>query len=193
MRIALRQLPAIALIAVSFVFAAATPASAQGFGVKGGWLFPDFNADSIDFENRSGYQLGLFFGGNRDGVIGALAEVNYGKKGTEIAGVDLDVNFLSVPVLLRVGGGPEQFKIYGVAGPQFDWLIDRSLGNIDIADDTEGFELGVAVGGGIEITRFIIELRYVHGLRSIAKDFNILDTDDLKTKTFAILFGFRFN
>jgi hypothetical protein len=188
-----RQLSAVGVIALSLVVLGAPPASAQGIGIKGGWLFPEFNAEAAEFDNRTGYQIGIYFGGNRDGVVGVLGEVNYGEKGTEINGEDLDLNFVSVPVLLRVGGGPDAFKIYGLGGPQFDWLIDRSLADADIGDDTEGFELGLALGGGIEITRFIVELRYVQGLRSIAKDFDLLDTDDLKTKTFAILFGIRFN
>jgi hypothetical protein len=188
-----RQLSAIGVIALSLVVLGAAPASAQGFGIKGGWLFPEFSAEAAEFDNRTGYQIGIYFGGNRDGVVGVLGEVNYGEKGTEINGEDLDLNFVSVPVLLRIGGGPDAFKIYGLGGPQFDWLISRSLADVDIDEDTEGFELGLALGGGIEITRFIVELRYVQGLRSIAKDFDLFDTDDLKTKTFAILFGIRFN
>ncbi len=196
MRTAVRQLSAVSVIGLSLLAFSAAPASAQGIGIKGGWLFPEFTSEAIEFDNRTGYQVGLFFGGDRGGLFGVQGELNYGKKGAEIAGQDLDVNFLSVPVLLRLNVSPDPVTVYGIVGPQFDWLFNRSLGEddfFDLDESTEGFEVGLAIGGGIEITRFIIELRYVHGLRSIAKDFNIFDTEDLKTKSFAILFGFRFN
>jgi hypothetical protein len=193
------------------VVAGTSPARAQeteerhegiGIGIKGGWLFSKLSSEDIDFDNRRGQQIGIFLGGNRPGTVGVMAEINYGQRGAKFPGQDFDVdlNFVSVPVVVRVNGGARTLSGvsgYGIVGPQFDWLISREaslLGrDIDISDQTEGYELSLVVGGGVEITRFIVELRYIQGLRSIAKEFDLVNTDDLKSKSFGILFGFRFN
>ena len=169
-----------------------------GIGVKGGWLFSDLTAEGIEFDQRSGWQVGAFFGGNRPGLVGVMAEVNYGKKGAKLGDLDYDVNFVSVPVVLRVNGGSKSLSGvsgYGIVGPQLDWLIspERDGVGVDIDDDTEGFELSLVAGAGVEITRFIVELRYIHGLRSISKTFDLPESAELKSKAFAILFGIRFN
>lgn len=176
-----------------------------GIGVKGGPLFSDLtNEGSEDFfERRTGYQFGVFFGGNRPGLVGVMAEVNYGEKGgVNPADSDdhYDVRFVSVPVLLRVNAGSRSLSgisAYGIVGPQLDWLISQKIffgdDEFDVSDDTEGFEASLVVGAGVEITRFIVEARYIHGLKALAKDFDFADAQDLKSKAFAILFGFRFN
>ncbi len=59
-------------------------AAAQGigFGVKGGLVYPDFSVDVGDYEykNKTGWQAGLWFGGNRDGIVGVQVEMNYMEK-----------------------------------------------------------------------------------------------------------------
>lgn len=212
MRNAFRKFTTICAAALALVALSASPLFAQlggqapppqetyegiGVGIKGGWLFTNFSQEGLSFDRRQGYQVGVWFGGNRPGVVGVMAEVNYGKKGAELVGLgDYDVNYVGVPVLLRVNGGTRSrsgINAYGVVGPELDWLINHSLLGVDIEDDTAGFELGLVVGGGIEITRFIAELRYVHGLRGISKTFDLSETTKLKTRSFAILFGIRFN
>jgi hypothetical protein len=168
-----------------------------GIGIKGGWLFSKLTSESVEFDQRTGQQIGLFFGGNRPGLIGVMAELNYGKKGThtQVLDQDYDARFVSVPVVLRVNGGSKTLSGvsgYGIIGPQLDWLISETLNDLDL-EDTEGFEVSLVAGAGIEITRFIVELRYIHGLKSISRDFNLGTTDDLKSKAFGILYGFRFN
>lgn len=210
MRTAVRQRSAGLVVALlALVVLGASPAFAQGIGgaqggaderhegigigVKGGWLFPTFSEAGIDFDNRTGQQIGVFFGGNRPGLIGVMAEVNYGQKGFSFGGSDFDVNFVSVPVVIRVNGGSKSLSgvsFYGIAGPQLDWLINGSLTDLE---NTQGFEISLVIGGGIEITRFIVELRYIKGLRSISREFDVAGSTGLDSKAFAILFGFRFN
>jgi hypothetical protein len=178
-----------------------------GIGIKGGWLFSKFSAEGAEFDRRTGQQIGIFFGGNRPGLIGVMAEVNYGKKSSgdpEDEDAQLDLRFVSVPVVMRVNGGARSLNgvsFYGIVGPQLDWLLSQKLVigddefdlEDDLGDETEGFEVSLVIGGGIEITRFIAEVRYIHGLKSIAPEFDVADATDLKSRSFAILFGFRFN
>lgn len=173
--------------------ATAATASAQGVGVgiKGGPVFASFNADNLDFDKRTGLQAGIFFGGNRPGTIGVMGEVNFIQKKAE----GLKLNYIQVPVLLRINGGSKSrggVNVYGLIGPAVDIRISDEIdgiGNID--DAVENVDLGVIGGVGVEITRFILEGRYTWGLRQINKA--SFDTTEIKTRTFAILFGVRFN
>ena len=170
-----------------------------GIGIKGGWLFPEFELDpeTLAFDNKTGWQVGMFLGGNRPGLIGAMVELNYGKKGAKVEpDGDFDTTFVSVPLFLRLNFGGDSasaFRFYALGGPQFDWLLTRELFDEDIEDNTKGFQINATFGGGIEVARIIAELRYIKGLRNIAKDFNLTDTSELKDEGWAILFGFRIN
>jgi hypothetical protein len=168
-----------------------------GIGVKGGWLFSTLSAEGVEFDNRTGYQFGVFFGGNRPGLVGVMAEVNYGKKGAKDPDVDetVDITYVGVPVMLRVNAGSKSLSGasgYFLVGPEFQWLLDRELSTGESLEDlTKGFELGMVFGGGVEITRFIIELKYYLGLQSIEEDLS--DIQDVKNRSWLILLGFRFN
>ena len=61
----------------------------HGFGVQllGGPLFANYtDVTGIDFARRTGYLVGVGFGGNRRGVVGVQADVLYGSKPVEIVG-----------------------------------------------------------------------------------------------------------
>jgi hypothetical protein len=218
---AVKKFAVASIVAAGLVVVSTPPARAQGVGgapmgsderqtgigvgVKGGFLFSNLTAEGDEdvFEQRMGHQVGVFFGGNRGGRVGVMAEVNYGKKTAGDPENDdnhYDINFVSVPVVVRVNGGSRSLNgihAYGIVGPQLDWLISQKIfaggDEFDVSDDTEGFEVSLVAGAGIEITRFIVEARYIHGLKALAKDFDFADAQDLKSRAFAILFGIRFN
>lgn len=48
-----------------------------GVGVKGGVVAPNFSTEEFDLDSDIGWQGGVFFGGNRDGVVDAQLEVNW--------------------------------------------------------------------------------------------------------------------
>lgn len=182
-----------AVVLVTALVGSAGVASAQGVGVKGGLVFADFNGDNIDFDKATGWQGGVYFGGNRDGVVGVLGEVNFIQKKTSFEGIDLKVNYLQVPVLLRVGGGSSGVKLYGVAGPAIDIKIGESVEGFDLEDGFEGFDIGGIVGVGVEVSRFLIEGRYTRGFRQVNNDFDFEDAVKIKAHSFAVLLGVRFN
>lgn len=185
----------LAALAVTGLLAAATPAQAQGVGVKAGPVFADFSTDidDLNFDKRTGLQGGIFFGGNRPGAVGIMGEVNFIQKKAfdEILDEEIKISYLQVPVLLRINGGSQNFAVYGIAGPAVDIKISDEVGDIDISEGFEGLDVSIIGGAGVEISRFIVEGRYTWGLRKINKSFN--DFSEIKTRSFAILFGFRFN
>lgn len=159
-----------------------------GIGVKGGFLHSSFDIGDAT-ESGEGWQAGLFFGGNRTGTLGFMGEFNVLAKKSG----DVTLHYFQVPALLRLnigsaGTGLTDAIVYGIAGPSLDLLFKDDLA----ADTDEVASVDVSIVGGVgfEISRFIIEGRGTWGFRNIAKETN---APDVKSTTFAILAGIRFN
>lgn len=173
-------------------------ADGVGVGAKIGPLFPSVSSDNItNFKNRTGWMGGIWFGGNRAGTVGVQGEVMYAKKNVPdpLLGRDVDLHYLEIPILLRINVGSanrERVAGYIIAGPAFDVKLKAELNGLDIADQYEGLDIGVIGGAGVELTRFLVEARYNWGLRNVIGG-NLATTREIKTRTFAILFGVRFN
>ena len=183
-----------------------TPAEDQdssgghGFGVQvlGGPLFANYtDVTGIDFARRTGYLVGMGFGGNRGGVVGVEADVLYGSKPVEIVGRGtFKQSVVHVPVMLRVNLGQASahgFRAFLLGGGYIEWQFDGELLNVDLSEDTSGFEAGYTVGGGFEVLRLGVQARYVRGLRGIDRTFNLSQTVETKSNCFLLLFGFRLN
>jgi hypothetical protein len=172
----------------------------HGFGVQvlGGPLFANYqDATGLDFDRRTGYLVGLSFGGNRRGVVGVQADVLYGSKPVEVVGKGtLEQSVMHVPVMLKVNLGQQSangFRAFLLGGGYIEWQFNGKLQNVDLAEDTSGFEAGFTVGAGFEVLRLGVQARYVRGLRGIDKTFNLGQTTETKSNCFLILFGIRLN
>lgn len=171
-----------------------------GVGVKGGVVFPDFSTDVVQLDSQIGWQGGIFFGGNRDGVFGAQLEVNWLHKRADsptLPGFEAKLDYLQVPILLRLHSPSRSaagFQLYGIVGPTFDFKMRESIAGLNVSgidDAFENFDVGAIVGGRLEFGTVIVEGRYSRGFRQINKDFQNVET--IKAHAFAVLLGFRFN
>ncbi len=166
-----------------------------GIGVKGGFLFNNFKQAQASIDNKAGWLAGIFFGGNRPGVVGVQGEILYAKKSYAITGQTTDLYFLEIPILMRINAGSSSLNglsFYGIVGPAFDINLKSKLNGVDVKDSYESLDIGLIFGGGVEITRFLIEARYNNGLKNVLKSTGG-STTDLKTRSFALMAGFRFN
>lgn len=181
----------VAAAALLVMLAAPAVASAQGVGVKGGLTYASFSFDNIDdvIDSRAGWMAGIFFGGNRNDPFGVQGEINFLSKRGEVAGDTVHINYLQVPVFARLNFGNEDAAGYIVVGPNFDVKIGEES-SVTLFDEYEGFDIGLTAGAGAEFGAFIIEGRGTWGFRNVAKDFV---ASELKTRSFAILAGLRFN
>ena len=114
---------------------------------------------------------------------------------------DIALRYLETPLLARAGSGTSSsavrgFVVGGVA-PAFK-LSARGKAKFegqeheqDIGEDVNGFDLGLAGGGGIEFGRVVVEARYTHGLLHVNSDDNG-DEDRINNRVFSVMFGFRF-
>lgn len=172
-----------------------------GIGVKGGYLTTTFDSAATTdvFNSNNGWMFGVWFGGNRNGLVGVQGEIMYAKKGSKEDFLNrtltYDNYYLEIPILARINIGSQSrnsISVYGLAGPVFDVLLKAEQDGIDIKDNYESLDIGVLFGGGIEISRLLLELRYNRGLKNVLKGGGG-NAADIKTHTFAILAGVRFN
>jgi len=173
----------------------------EGFGIQiaGGPIFASLDdVNGTNFSSKAGWLVGLAMGGNRGGVVGVEADVLYGKKGAKlnIPGVgDFEQQVVHVPVMLKLNAGSGNvngLSVFGVGGGFFDWQFDSKVGS-NPADNTNGYEVGWVLGGGVEVLRFSVQARYMKGLREISKEFDVVNSQESKSKGFLILFAFRLN
>lgn len=171
----------------------------EGLGVQivGGPLFSNLtNVTNLDVGSGAGYLVGLSMGGNRGGRVGVGADVLYGKKSSEISGSNFDQSVIHVPVMLKVNLGQRTrsgFSVLALGGGFFDWQFNSKLGDIDISEDTDGYEVGLVFGAGVEFVRVSVQGRYMRGLKQIGREFDLANAADSQTQSFAILFGVRLN
>jgi len=182
------------------------PASGQsstsgvGFGIKGGWLYSSFSQAGESLDTRGGWEAGIFFGGNRGGVVGLMGELMYARKSFDegAIGRTTTLDYLEIPILLRLNIGSSNKNkgviFYGLAGPVFDLNVKAERDGIDVSDSYEKLDIGVLAGGGLEISRIILEARYNWGLKNLLKNSGeLFGSGDLKNQTFALIGGIRFN
>jgi hypothetical protein len=188
-----RRFVRVALLVVLAAIASAPAVEAQG--IKFGPTFAKFGSEALDFKTRTGLHGGLFFGGNRSGIFGVQTEINWIRKNSaaELSSEDIRIDYVQVPVLLRLNIGTDSangFAVYGLAGPAISVKIADEVNGITVDDGFEGADVGLVFGGGVEITRIIIEGRYEKGLRRINNTF--FNFAEIKSQSFTILFGIRF-
>ena len=182
---------AVVLALVPMSLAAPTLVEAQGIGVgmKAGFLHTSFDDATNSFDSGSGWQAGLWFGGNRPGTVGFMGEFNILAKQDD----DSKIYYFQVPALLRLNFGSSSRGlndaiVYIVGGPALDLKFDDDLAVT--VDEVESVDVSVVVGVGFEISRFLVEGRYSQGFRNIAVR---AGQPDVKSSTVAVLFGLRFN
>src|SRR5262249_8894056 len=104
------------------------PASGAGIGGKLGPPVPSYHGPSCDgcFNTNTGFEGGIWFGGNRGGRVGVMGEVLYAKKKQEASNAGLtgstSLQYLEIPILARINIGSRSrngVSIYGLVGPVF--------------------------------------------------------------------------
>ena len=197
----------LAVLASAAVLLAAGPAAAQGsdggagFGLEAGITRATVKAEDVDdfFDSRTGFLAGIWFGGNRNGVLGFMGELAYVVKKTDTLVGESNNHYLEIPALLRLNLGQLSTKngllVYPLAGPVFDINLKGELDGFDVKDQFKGLDIGIIAGVGIEIARIGIEGRMNWGQRSLEKDSSgafggLVET---KSRTFQVLAKIRLN
>ena len=129
-------------------------------------------------------------------VLDLQVEAMYLLKGTKaefdffgtVSKLELNLAYLSVPVMVRYNLGSEDTSPYIVVGPEFGFLLSAKSKfdgeEEDAKDDFKSLDLGLNIGAGVSMDMgtmpMFAEVRYSLGLSDID------DNDDSTTKTTGI-------
>ena len=171
---------------MSLAFAFSQSSNAQiAFGVKGGI---NYNSNSIKnasedvfdgAKSKTGYHAGIWLR-FKIPVIGFYLrpelvytnlenEVNYSNGTSSAKTTTYSFQKIDIPVLLGK-------KIFGVgniyAGPSFQYILDSDFNINDISDvKGDGFTVGIQFGGGIELGKLGIDVRWERAFSGIESTF----------------------
>jgi len=164
------------------VVMSSTPAWAQvGGGIKVGLnlaTVAGFNDPDASTSQRTGLVAGGFVTVGLVPMIALQPEVLFSMQGSKLhvgtSGVSTDatvkLDYIQVPLLLRVGNsGKAGASLYGVVGPTFGLLVRATENDQDIKSQLKSADVGVVVGAGVTLSRFLVEGRYTYGLTDLNK------------------------
>lgn len=196
------------LIACVVVAALAAPASAQTFdvGARAGLNLANVtnvdDEESTSLEWRPALVAGGFVTWRGFGWIELQPEVLYSSKGAKISEDDvtshLILEYVEIPVLARVSRAAGSRRVYAAGGPYVGIRLrakartefSGATEELDLGEDLERRDFGVAIAGGVESGRLVIDGRYTFGLSNI--DAAATDGREAKNRTLSITAGLRF-
>lgn len=168
-------------------------AGGSGFGLKAGINFnsngdlkidevPDINPDT-----GVGYHLGIW--GRFGGVAYMRPELVYTEINSDYDGQTFKMRKLDLPVLF----GHRFLGIFhGFIGPAFQYVLNADLENIDISDVEKNLTVGFQIGGGVNLGRIGIDIRYERGLSPNYLDIDEIEGIQLDTRPTQIILGLSF-
>ena len=206
----------VAFAAVVILAGGASTALAQErqIGLKAGVNVASvvFDGNEVDTynERRIGFVAGGFGVWPLSGPTAIQVEALFSQKGAKVAddsedvAATLELDYLDIPVLLRVQGPPLGANLlHFFAGPSVSFRtgarskltyegFNFDEGSIDnIENEIERFDFGIVAGAGMDIgRRIVIDARYSWGLSTINKDPS--EGIELKNRVFSIMGGVRF-
>lgn len=198
-------------LAAACLLALLSPGSllAQGrsLGVKGGVNLAtqrnEGDEDAPGLKSRIGIVAGVFATLPVSSWLTLQPEALFSSKGAklDLDGVNatLAIDYFEVPVLARISRrGTGRVHYYAAGGPSVGVQLrarsrtkfGSATEELDLGDDVERLDFGVAVGGGVDVGSLVFDGRYTLGLKDIDKD----RSDSVKTRNRALSLtaGFRF-
>jgi hypothetical protein len=194
----------IAVLAGAVVGIAGGRAAAQGleYGAKGGVNVATLalhESVPVSFDNRIGLVAGGFVTWPLGSRVSVQPEVLFSQKGATFddtgAAGRIELDALDVPILVRYRFG----RLIAFGGPSLGFTLRArqvlEFGDeeesVDIRDDIESLDFGIAAGAAYEAGRISVEGRYTFGLTNL----NTVSVDEealVKTRVIAVLVGYRF-
>lgn len=165
------------------------------FGIKAGANAANVNGNITeqleDWQNTVGFCGGIFLEFNLGKVLTIQPEVLYTMKGSETAeGGKLNLDYIEVPVLLKVRIPLGSIHPFLLAGPAFGWNLQAVADGIEV-EDWPTSDYSAVFGGGLQLGRsFHIDVRYTMSLTEL--EIPELETIDLKNGVISATLGWAF-
>jgi hypothetical protein len=194
------------ILTVCLIFAYTQISTAQIlFGVKGGL---NYNSNSVKevgtdifdgAESKTGYHAGIWLR-VKIPVIGFYIrpELVYTNLKSELtlkgSGTIANYDFQKIDVPVLFGK-----KIFGVGnifvGPSFQYILDSEFDISDISGvETDNFSMGIQFGGGVELGKFGLDIRWERSFSGIESSFinNLGNSVDFDTRVNQIIIGLSY-
>ena len=155
-----------------------------GLGIKAGANFANQDIADMDIKTVTDFHIGAYVNLNFSDKWGITPEVLYSAYASEWNNAKVDLDYVSIPVMLR-------FKPIGLlsleAGPQFGFLTKANIENAgDVMDQFKNNDFGLAFGAGLHLPLgFNAGARYVLGFTDISD----ISAESIKNRTFQIYVG----
>jgi len=188
--------------------------SGLGIFIQGGFLrSTTYGENGVPTQGLSdafpGFIVGIGFGGNKSGLFGIGADINYLRKradNVEIFGQDfpfasgaLTLHYIEVPVWGRFNFGSRTKSgatFYVMLGGFIDILVKGDLEGESIKNLFNGFDAGPLLGAGFEVARIGFEYRANWALRTLQSTGNgtfLNGLEESKAFTHVFLVKIRLN
>ncbi len=158
----------------------------------------NFDQDLAGQKSRLGYVagLGVNFPLTSDKFFSIQPELLYIQQGTRATDGDFNLNYVQLPLLVKINFGMENLPIYVNAGPSFGYLLNDpvNLGTMTFNDPNKldiGLQFGGGVGFGLGPGSLMLDARYGFGLTDIRKEAGVADSfNKSKNNVFQFTLGY---
>ena len=187
----------IAFLLFFFLSAKLIAGEFSGWGLKLGYNSSIFTGSDIPgkgVNSQPGIAMGSFICYKFNEMFSLQQEVLFTTKGSKINTIgDVILSnffvYLELPLLAKASFLSEYWlkpNIY--MGPALVIKL-AAFNNAGFLEDIRGFDLGVVIGGSIEVWKISLDVRFNKGLVNFDES---ADDIDLKNQTFSILIGYAF-
>lgn len=135
-------------------------ASAQNFGIIGGFTSSKTNLREVDSKSVAAWHAGIAYRHNVGPVFAVQPALTYEAKGAQIGDARWQTGYVEASCGLQLGIDLAIVRPYGVFEPFLGYQVygeEFKAGNLkeNIMAITNHFEYGFGVGGGIEVLEFL--------------------------------------
>jgi Outer membrane protein beta-barrel domain len=191
-----RAVLGIAIVGASLLGAASTLRAQAGLGIKAGMSYGTVSNVGVlpgNLHSRSGFAAGL--GLETGGPVGLGIEALYAQRGVSggAPGDARALDYLDVPVYLRVGAPTPGISPFAYVGPQASFELQcRAGGTSCPSTGRPGATYAGVIGAGVRLMGGLtVEGRYVYGLSDL-KLSTVTTSDSYRTRSFLLLVGVGF-
>ena len=182
---------------------AVSQASAQKFdlGVEAGANFANFIGSSVGSSSLTGSRLGMVGGAflslNFGDSFAIRPEILYAQKGAkDTSNNTYQLDYLEVPVLVKLSLGTPVFNPGILVGPSFNWNtvanVVSSGGNSQAIQNVDTSDVGFIGGVEIDISKFFVTGRYEVGFNNIVNAANGGSQSNIQNGTITAMIGYSF-
>jgi hypothetical protein len=175
--------------------------SQKNFGVFGGLNYnylTDGHYASFLSETSFAIHLGVVYEVKLNEKLSFRPKLMYSQQGDRkkstidpyfyVTKLDYKLDYINLPLEFKFGT-----KVYVIAGPQVGYLINTEKMSGDFGDVNSELDFGVNLGGGINFSKFFIELSLYKGFSKVYEYVNEYDDTKFLTNTLVrISLGYNF-